>query len=116
MDQDIKFYDNNQKVKIITERNDVVNNDEIISMDLDIYNKYIDDTINNDLNIENLKYQIESIKKDKNVLENYLLKENIEDNNLINKYNTLKKIYDKYIEIVNEKLVENIEQNMLILT
>ena len=113
MDQDIKFYDNNQKVKIITERNDIVNNVEIISMDLDIYNKYIDDTINNDLNIDNLKYQIESIKKDKNILENYLLKENIEDANLINKYNTLKKIYDKYIEIVNEKLVENIEQNML---
>ena len=113
MDQDIKFYGNKPKIESITERDDKINNDEIINIDLDIYQKYIDDMINNDLNIDNLKYQIESIKKDKIALENFLLKENIEDTNLVNKYNSLKKIYDKYILIVNEKLVENIEQNMI---
>ena len=113
MDQDIKFYGNKPKIESITERDDKINNDEIINIDLEIYQKYIDDMINNDLNIDNLKYQIESIKKDKITLENFLLKENIDDTTLVNKYNSLKKIYDKYILIVNEKLVENVEQNMI---
>ena len=113
----ITIYDK-QKTKTISEmeenkENENSNNSEIINIDLNIYNRYIENIINNDLNIDNLKFQIESMKKDKNILENYLIKENIQDNSLINKYNSLKKIYDKYIEIVNEKLVENIEQNMI---
>ena len=118
IDDNIIIYDNKQRTKAISEReenkkNENINKLEILNIDLDIYNRYVENIINNDLSIDNLKFQIESIKKDKIILENYLLKENIQDNSLISKYNSLKKIYDKYIEIVNEKLVENIEQNMI---
>lgn len=113
-----KFIENGQKTMAITEREKkkiykYLNNDNIDDINIDLYNKYIEDLINNDLKIDSLKCQIELIKKDKNLLESYLFQENNEDINTLNKYNSIKSIYDKYIEIVNEKLVENIEQNMI---
>ena len=92
-------------------KNQIKNNEEEINVD--IYNKYIDEIINNELNINDLNCQIGSIKKDKSILESYLVKENTKNDEIISKYNSIKLIYDKYIEIINEKLVENIEQNMI---
>ena len=113
-----KYIENGQKTIAITERgknkiNKYLNNDTIDDINIDLHNKYIENLINNDLNIDTLKYQIELIKRDKNLLESYLFQENNEDINTLNKYNSIKTIYDKYIEVVNEKLVENIEQNMI---
>ena len=82
-------------------------------IDIEKYNKYIEEIVNNDLNLIYLNEQIESIKKDKNTLETFLVKDNIKEEGLVNKYNSIKIIYEKYIEIINEKLVENIEQNMI---
>ena len=87
-----------------------INNNEV---NIESYNKYIEDLINNDLNIESINQEVEHIKKDKNLLEAYLTKNNIKDDNLVSKYNSIKIIYEKFIEIINEKLVENIEQNMI---
>ena len=115
---DIKLIENNHKTIVVNEKeeNKKYKNIEDISIcniDLDLYHKYIEDIINNDLNISSLKSQIESIKRNKNILENHLLQENDDNDIMINKYNSIKSIYDKYIEIVNEKLVENIEQSMI---
>ena len=99
------------KEKEFKQKFDVNNIDQEIN--IDNYNKYIDEIINNELNLNNLNKQIESIKRDKNLLESYLVKDNIKNELLINKYNSIKAIYDKFIEIINEKLVENIEQNMI---
>ena len=82
-------------------------------INVEIYEKYIEDLINNELNIEALNDQVVSIKKDKNLLETYLLKDNIKDDNLVNKYNSIKSIYEKYIEIINEKIAEKIEQSLI---
>ena len=82
-------------------------------VNIEAYNKYIEDLINNDLNIDSINEQIEYIKKDKNLLETYLAKNSTKDDNLVSKYNSIKIIYEKFIEIINEKLVENIEQNMI---
>jgi len=87
-----------------------INNNEV---NIEAYNKYIEDLINNDLNIDSINEQVEHIKKDKNLLETYLAKNNTKDENLVSKYNSIKIIYEKLIEIINEKLVENIEQNMI---
>ena len=87
-----------------------INNNEV---NIESYNKYIEDLINNDLNIDSINEQVEHIKKDKNLLETYLAKNNTKDDNLVSKYNSIKIIYEKFIEIINEKLVENIEQNMI---
>ena len=113
-----KSFDNEQMTISLTERREkndynILNIDNIDSINIDIYNKYIEDIINNEINIDILKDQIESIKNDKNIIEVYMLKENSEDKGVLNKYNSIKRIYDKYIELVNEKLVENIEQNMI---
>jgi hypothetical protein len=117
-DDDNRAFDNEQKTQQLSEREgkricNTIDSNSINDINLDKYNKYIEDIINNNLDINNIKYQIESITKDKNKIEAYLLKENNEDKNIINKYNLMKNIYDKYIELINEKLVENIEQNMI---
>ena len=117
-DDDNKAFDNEQKTQQLSEREgkricNTIDSNSINDINLDKYNKYIEDIINNNLDVNNIKYQIESITKDKNTIEAYLLKENNEDKNIINKYNLMKNIYDKYIELINEKLVENIEQNMI---
>ena len=113
-----KLFENEQRTISMTDREkkneyNILNIDSIDTINIDIYNKYIEDIVNNEINIDNLKNQIELIKKDRNTIETYLLKENKEDNNIIKRYNSIKTLYDKYIEIVNEKLVENIEQNMI---
>ena len=82
-------------------------------INVEIYNKYIEELSYGNLDINNLKNIIESLKNDKNILENILLKDNIKNDNITNKYNSLKIIYNKFIEILNEKLIENIEQNMI---
>ena len=93
-----------------------INKEENINeedINIDFHNNYIQKLINNDFDINTLKNQIDIIKRDKYLLEKYLEKENNKDEKIINKYNSIKLIYDKYIEIINEKLVESIEQNMI---
>ena len=106
-----EIYFKEKELKDNTNLNKINNNEDEI--DVAIYNKYIDELINNELNINTLNEQIKNIQKDKNILESYLIKGNIKNESIINKYNSIKLIYDKYIEIINEKLVENIEQNMI---
>ena len=80
-----------------------------------------------DIEINELQKIIEEIKKDKNILEIYLEQNNISlnineqnqnENNIYNinekKYILIKKYYDKFLEVINDKLIENIEQNMIL--
>ena len=77
-----------------------------------------------DIEIDELQKLIENIKYDKNVLEVYLEQNNIplniidNENNTFNnnekKYIEIKKYYDKFLEVINDKLIENIEQNMIL--
>ena len=103
--------------KDINNKNNFMNENNALHMEkeinIDVYNNNIEEISFGNLNINKLKNEIESIKKDKNILENYFLNENNKDENIINKYDSIKSIYNKYIEIINEKLVENIEQNMI---
>ena len=101
------FHENEIKDNSIISK---INNNGV---NIEAYNKYIEDLINNDLNIDSINEQVEHIKKDKNLLETYFAKNSTKDDNLVSKYNSIKIIYEKFIEIINEKLVENIEQNMI---
>ena len=108
----------------------MINN--INEIDLEKYNIFFEEIKNKDFDINSLQKQIEDIKNDKNILELYLEKSNIYNNNntlekIINenniqennnnpekKYITIRKYYDKFLEIINDKLIENIEHNMLL--
>ena len=81
---------------------------------------------NKEIDIKELQNLIENIKNDKNMLELYLEQNNIslniiddKDNNIYyntneKKYISIKKYYDSFLELINDKLIENIEQNMLL--
>ena len=84
---------------------------------------------NKEFNISELQKLIENIKSDKNNLELFLEQNNIidyeklenNDENIIKnyeinekKYITIKNYYDKFLEVINDKLIENIEQNMIL--
>ena len=100
----------------------------INEIDVDKYNVFFEEFKDKDIEIDLLKKQIENIKNDKNNLElffeqsqilklnndNIINDANINYNNLEKKYIIVKKYYDKFLEIINDKLVENIEQNMLL--
>jgi kinesin family protein 18/19 len=69
-----------------------------------------------EIEINELQKIIENIKKDKNNLE-IILNENNGvnvDANIEKKYIIIKKYYDKFLELINDKLIENIEQNMIL--
>ena len=91
------------------------NNNKNIGKEINIenYNNHLEELSYGNMDINKLKNEVESLQKDKNFLENCLLKDNLKDDNLNNKYNSIKIIYDKFIEILNEKLMDNIEQNMI---
>ena len=72
---------------------------------------------NKDIEVNELQKIIDNIKKDKNNLEIFLEqnKNGINDNNINEKkYIMIKKYYDKFLELINDKLIENIEQNMVL--
>ena len=100
----------------------------INEINLDKYELFFKEIKNKDKDIEIKLLQglIENIKYDKNNLEVFLEHNNIPlninnnniyDNNSNNnekKYIMIKKYYDKFLEIINDKLIENIEQNMVL--
>ena len=109
-----EIINNQQYVKDDLEQKDLSQNINVNSkINVENYNKYIEELSYGNLDINTLKKIVENLKNDKNILENILLKDNIKNDNITNKYNSLKIIYNKFIEILNEKLIENIEQNMI---
>ena len=98
--------------EICAESSNIINNIEK-EINVEIYNNYIEELTYGNMDMNRLKTEIESLKKDKNLLENYLLKDNEKDDNINNKYNSIKIIYNKFIEVINERLMDNIEQNMI---
>ena len=104
---------------------------KINEIDLEKYNIFFEEVKNKDFEIKSLQQQIENIKKDKNNLELFLeqnhilandnieniINENDNENNMEDpgqKYILIKKYYDKFLEVINDKLIENIEQNMIL--
>ena len=133
-----KKNDNNNN-NINNNKNDIINtsvvNSELLNkvnkINLENYKKFFEEVKDKDFEINNLKKQIENIKNDKNNLELYLeqnhilyndnieniINENNNENNNDNpekKYIIIKKYYDKFLEVINDKLIENIEQNMIL--
>ena len=103
----------------------------IDEIDIEKYNLFFEEIKNKDTEISLIKREIENIKNDKNNLELYLEQNHILYNenlgNIINtnenennydnpekKYILIKNYYDKFLEIINDKLIENIEKNMIL--
>ena len=123
----------------INNNNNIINtsvvNSELINsineINLEKYRLFFEEIKDKDFEINELKKQIDIIKNDKNNLELFLQHNHItyDDNieNAINKngneanfdnpekiYILIKKYYDKFLEIINDKLIENIERNMIL--
>ena len=122
-----KDYINNTNVNINTSLIQAVS-----EIDLDKYNNFFEEIQNKDFEISHLQKLIEDIKNDKDNLELYLeqnhllfnnekidnIIKNKEDENIYDspekKYILIKNYYDKFLEVINDKLIENIEQNMVL--
>ena len=117
IENDIKILD--KKGLILEKENNLDNymsDQNVMDISIENYNKIIEEISFGNFDINKLKSQIESIKRDKNHLEHCIMNDNdnnVNNKNISNKFNDIKIIYNKYIEIINEKLVENIEQNMI---
>jgi hypothetical protein len=61
-----------------------------------------------------LERQIDNLQNDKQILEDYLEKSKYVDKSINDKYNLIKLFHQKYLELINDKLIENIEQNMIL--
>ena len=98
-------------------------------INMEKYEMFFNEIKNKDkeIDINKLQKLIENIKNDKNNLELFLEQNNIplnidtkDKNFLLNdninekKYIMIKNYYDKFLEIINDKLIENIEQNMIL--
>jgi len=98
-------------------------------INMEKYEMFFNEIKNKDkeIDINKLQKLIENIKNDKNNLELFLEQNNIplnidtkDKNFLLNdninekKYIMIKNYYDKFLEIINDKLFENIEQNMIL--
>ena len=89
----------------------------INEINLDKYDLFFKENKNKEIDIIELQQIIEDIKKDKNNLETFLNNSNSfneKDNKNEKKYIMIKKYYDKFLELINDKLIENIEQNMIL--
>ena len=129
----------NFKIKNNSNNNNIINtsvvNSELINsineINLERYRLFFEEIKDKDFEINELKKQIDIIKNDKNNLELYLQHNHIsyDDNieNVINEngnetnfdspekiYILIKNYYDKFLEVINDKLIENIEQNMVL--
>ena len=126
------YYNNKDNIHI---NNTNINNSliqAINEIDLDKYNKFFEGIKNKDFEISHLQKLIEDIKNDKDNLELYLEQNHIifnnekidnliknkenenTDDNPEKKYILIKNYYDKFLEVINDKLIENIEQNMVL--
>ena len=115
----IKSLNNNNLEKYkIKSLNNNLENLKIKSINIEKYKKYLEEIKNTDIsfNINSLQEQINNIKEDKNLIENFIEnnKNLIFEEEIENKINEIKFYYDKYIELINDKLIENIEQNMIL--
>ena len=89
----------------------------INEINFDKYDLFFKENKNKEIDIIELQKIIEDIKKDKNNLETFLNNSNSfneKDNRNEKKYIIIKKYYDKFLELINDKLIENIEQNMIL--
>jgi len=102
------------------------------SINLDTYKTLLENAANNlnnlnqsinpdGLNLEDilipfevLEKQVENLNSDKIVLQEIIEKSHIRDRDVEEKYKLINTFYDKYLELINEKLIENIEQNMIL--
>ena len=99
------------------------------NINIEKYELFFSEIKNKDkeIDINKLQKLIENIKNDKNNLELFLEQNNIplnidtkdkkfllNDNINEKKYIMIKNYYDKFLEIINDKLIENIEQNMIL--
>ena len=103
-----KFNNKNEEINFSLLKN-------INEINLEKYELFFKETIKGkEIEINELQKIIENIKKDKNNLEVFLNNNSNVDSNNEKKYIMIKKYYDKFLELINDKLIENIEQNMIL--
>ena len=54
------------------------------------------------------------MQNDKILIENLIEKGNNNDKNVTEKYKMIKSCYEKYLDYINDKLIQNIEESMIL--
>ena len=87
----------------------------ITAINPDVYRYYLESyDVNLTSTLTQLEQHIDTLKTQKNLIESFLETQTIPNTSITSKYNQIKTYYDKYISLINNKLIENIEQNMML--
>ena len=87
----------------------------ITAINPDVYRYYLESyDVNITSALTQLEQHIDTLKNQKNIIESFLETQTVPNTSITSKYNQIKNYYDKYISLINNKLIENIEQNMML--
>ena len=112
------------KVIELSEIEDSMNNNNVssssstkpmLNCNYEVYNNFLNSNLNN-LTVEEFEEfekKMEGLYFDKITLEEQI-KKGSKDTEINEKYTIVRTFYEKFIELINDKLIENIEQNMIL--
>ena len=112
-DEMLKLENNNNFLDISINKDD--DTQKVLNCNFDAYENILNSNLDNlrQDEFEDFKKKMEGLYFDKIALEDKIRK-GIKDTEINEKYNIIRTFYEKFIELINDKLIENIEQNLIL--
>jgi hypothetical protein len=112
-DEMLKLENNNNFLDISINKDD--DTQKVLNCNFDAYENILNSNLDNlrQDEFEDFEKKMEGLYFDKIALEDKIRK-GIKDTEINEKYNIIRTFYEKFIELINDKLIENIEQNLIL--
>ena len=112
-DEMLKLENNNNFLDISINKDD--DTQKVLNCNFDAYENILNSNLDNlsQEEFEDFEKKMEGLYFDKIALEDKIRK-GIKDTEINEKYNIIRTFYEKFIELINDKLIENIEQNLIL--
>ena len=112
-DEMLKLEYNNNFLDISINKDD--DTQKVLNCNFDAYENILNSNLDNlrQDEFEDFEKKMEGLYFDKIALEDKIRK-GIKDTEINEKYNIIRTFYEKFIELINDKLIENIEQNLIL--
>ena len=112
-DEMLKLENNNNFLDISINKDD--DTQKVLNCNFDAYENILNSNLDNlrQHEFEDFEKKMEGLYFDKIALEDKIRK-GIKDTEINEKYNIIRTFYEKFIELINDKLIENIEQNLIL--
>ena len=112
-DEMLKLEYNNNFLDISMNKDD--DTQKVLNCNFDAYENILNSNLDNltQEEFEDFEKKMEGLYFDKIALEDKIRK-GIKDTEINEKYNIIRTFYEKFIELINDKLIENIEQNLIL--